>query len=180
MVLRCLLPQRIVNIKIEETYLKLKAVLVEKGCLVVSETPQQLLVKQGSLWGISPKAAKKTINITLYPIEDKTSITYSSELTSDWKNITLIGCILALALVVVCVWMAIDLGAFLVDGNPRFWSWLVTASDHVEFQAGEAFINLTWSLAVFLSVVVISEFAILAYVRSKIDVLAEEALSQLS
>ena len=58
MVLRCLLPQRIVNIKIEETYLKLKAVLVEKGCLVVSETPQQLLVKQGSLWGISPKAPK--------------------------------------------------------------------------------------------------------------------------
>lgn len=83
--------------------------------------PTQLVVKQGSLWGISPIIAKKTINI-LEASQQKTTVNFSSELASDWKNITIIGCVLALVLMAVCVWMAMDLSEFMVDGNPHFWS----------------------------------------------------------
>jgi hypothetical protein len=173
------LPERKVDLKVDEAYAKLKTVLVEKGCSVVSEEqPRQLLAKQGSLWGISPRNAKKTIKITLEPAEDKTSIKYSSKLASDWKNVTLIGCVLAFVIAVVCVWMATDLSKFMVDGNPSFWSWIITVGGKAEFQTGEAFVNLAYGLTVFLSVVIVLEFAIVVYARSKIEVFVEEALSE--
>lgn len=99
--------ERTVNLNIEEAYPKLKAVLVEKGCRVHSEElPRQICFKQGSLWGISPKTAKKTVKVNFAPVDDGTRISCSSRLTSDWKNITLIGCTLAFVLVGLCVWMA--------------------------------------------------------------------------
>ena len=55
-----------VNLKIEETYPKFKAALTAKDCKVISEeAPNQTCFKQGSLWGISPKTAKKIIIINL-------------------------------------------------------------------------------------------------------------------
>jgi hypothetical protein len=175
------LSQHTVNLNVEDSYQKLKALLNEKGCKVISEAPpKQLSVQQGSLWGVSPKTAKKTINITLEPAEEKTTIKYSSKLSSDWKNITIIGCILAFALAVVCVWMALDLGAFLVGGNPSFWSWLVTAEGQVEFQAGEAFVNLAWGLAIFLFVVIAVEAVVFVYARSKIEAFAAEVVGELA
>lgn len=174
------MPERTVNLKIEETYTKLKTALAAKGCTVASETePAQLLVKQGSLWGISPITAKKTININLEAAEEKTNIKFSSKLASDWKNITIIGCILALVLTAVCVWMAMDLSAFMVDGNPSFWSWIITTGDTAKFSAGETFVNLALGLAVFLCVVVALEIGIYFNAKAKIELFAEEALKGL-
>ena len=36
-------------------------------------------------------------------------------------------------------------------------------------QAGQAFVNLAWGLAVFLSVIILLEIVIVVYVHSKID-----------
>ena len=80
--------ERTVGLEIEEAYTDLRAVLVEKGCKVLSEEPpRQILVKQGSLWGMSPRTAKKTINMDLASVDSGTRVTCSSKLASDWKNI---------------------------------------------------------------------------------------------
>lgn len=176
-----LLPERKVDLNIDEAYEKAKTALIEKGCSVVSdEPPHQLLIKQGSLWGLSPRTAKKNIKLTFETLDNKTSIKYYSKLASDWKNVTLVGCVLAFVIAVLCVWMAIDLGKFMVDGGQSFWGWIITSGDQVEFQAGEAFINLAYGLTVFLSVIIVLEFAIVVYARSKIEVFVEESLSQLN
>jgi hypothetical protein len=175
------MPERTLDLDVQQAYDKLKTSLTQKDCTVLSENaPNQLLVRQGSLWGIFPKTAKKTINLTFQAEGNKTKVVFVSKLAKDWKNITFVGCILAAVLVAVCVWMALDLTAFLVDGNPSFWSWLITASDQVEFSAGEAFINLAWGLTIFLSVIIALEAAVYIYCHAKIDTFAEETLSQLS
>jgi hypothetical protein len=143
------------------------------------EPPSQICSKQGSLWGIMPKTAKKTVKINLDPAEGGTKISCSSKLASDWKNITLIGCAFAFVLAGVCVWMATDLTTFLVTREPSFWSWLVTVGGNADLLAAQAFVKLTWSLTIFLSVIVLLEVAIVVYVRSKIDAFGEDVLTQL-
>ena len=173
--------ERTVGLKIEETYPKLKAALTANGCKVVSETlPNQIQLKQGSLWGISPKTAKKTITVNLEQVDEGTRLKISSKLASDWKNITLIGCTLAFVLVGICVWMATDLSTFMTTRVPSFWSWLVSVGNNVDLAASQAFVNLTWGLAAFLSVIILLEAAIVVYVRSKIDSFAQDALNQLN
>jgi hypothetical protein len=137
------LPERTINLKIEEAFADLKDALVKKGAKVVSENaPKQLVVKQGSLWGVAPKSAKKTVTATLTPTDSGTKIAYSSKLSSDWKNITIVGCVLAAVLVAVCLWTAKDLSTFMVTRQPSFWSWLIAVGSTVNVQAGQAFVNL--------------------------------------
>ena len=159
----------------------MKAILVEKGCKVISEQEhRQICSRQGSLWGVLPKTAKKTVNVTFKPIDGGTNVKCKSALTSDWKNITLIGCALALVLVGVCLWMASDLNATLVSHLPGFWGWLITVQGNVNVVAAQAFIKLTWGLAAFLSGIILVEAAIVVYVRSRIDAFTEDALNMLS
>jgi hypothetical protein len=172
------LPERTVSLKIEEAYTNLKAILLENGCKVLSEKPpSQIYVKQGSLWGITPKTAKKTLNINLEPIDSGTRVTYSSKLASDWKNITVVGCILGAILVGICLWIASDLSVFMVTAEPSFWSWIL--GNAVDLQAGQVIVNLSWGLAVFLVVIILLEIAIVVSVHSKIDAFAQEALSSI-
>jgi hypothetical protein len=171
--------ERKINLKIEETYPKIKAAFIEKGCKLISEeSPKQICFKQGSLWGISPKTAKKTITVNLENYGEKTGIILSSKLASDWKNITLIGCGLAVVLVALCVWMATDLTTLIATNVPVFWGWLVTVNGSVDLVATQAFVNLTWGLAGFLSLVIVLEAAIVVYTQSKIDSFNEKILSE--
>ena len=112
-------------------------------------------------------------------LTEKTTVNFSSKLASDWKNITIIGCVLAFVLAAVCVWMAMDLSAFMVDGNPRFWSWIITTGDTAKFSAGETFVNLALGLAVFLSVVIALEIGIFFNAKAKIELFAKEVLKGL-
>ena len=50
---------------------------------------------------------------------------------------------------------------------------------NVNSAAAKTFINLTWVLAVFLSVIIFLEGAIVIYVHSKIDAFAEDVLNHL-
>ena len=128
--------------EINALYADLKAVLVKDGCKIISEDPpKQFLVKQGSLWGISPKTAKKTLTITLASIDSETEVTCSSRLSSDWKNLTIIGCALASVLVGVCGWMAFDLSTFGITGKSTFWSWLATTNSNADFSVVATFEN---------------------------------------
>ncbi len=172
--------ERKVDLKIEEAYTKLKAALAEKCCRVLSEeSPKQICFRQGSLWGVSPKTAKKIVKVSLEPTSDGTRVSCSSMLASDWKNITLIGCAFAFALVCLCIWMATDLNTVSATHQSSFWSWLVMVGSNINSAAAQALINLTWGLAVFLSAIIFLEGAIVVYVHSKIDAFAEDVLNQL-
>src|SRR4030042_237732 len=113
--------EQTVSLDIEEAYTKVKDILTAKGCKVLHEEPlKQIKLLQGSLWGIAPNTAKKTLTINFEPQGSQTRLTASSKLASDWKNITVIGCILAVVLIILCVWMATDLIAFTVTHEHSF------------------------------------------------------------
>jgi hypothetical protein len=172
--------ERVVNLKIEETYPKVKAALTAKDSKVISEeAPNQICFKQGSLWGISPKTAKKTIIIHFEQDDERTRIKFSSKLSSDWKNITIVGCAFAAILVCLCIWMATDLSAFTATNIPGFWGWLVMVNGSVDLAAAQAFVRLTWVLAGFLSFIIVLEAAIVVYAQSKIDSFTQEALKEI-
>jgi hypothetical protein len=172
--------ERTVNIGIDKAYADLKAVLLEKGCKIISEEPQkQILVKQGSIWGMSPRTAKKIVEVNFAPVDSGTQVTCSSRLSSDWKNLTVVGCALAAVLVGLCLWITFDLDGFLVTQKPSFWSWLVTINGSVDFQVGQAFVNLTRALAVFLSVIIVLEIVIVVYVHTGIDRFAKGTFNSL-
>ncbi len=153
---------------------------MSKGCSVqVEAAPRKLVVGQGSLWGIAPRTAKKTINVELEPQEGKTKICYSTKVTSDWKYITLVGSVLAVILACICLWIAVDLGTFMVTGQPSIWSWIINARGTMQIRSGEAFVSLTYGLTVFLLIIVGLEVAVYLHVKSKIDVFVQEVLSQI-
>jgi hypothetical protein len=170
---RCLL-KRTFSLGIDEAYADLKASLAEKGCKIISEDPpKHILVKQGSLWGMSPATAKKTVDATFKTVDSGTQVTCSSHLSSDWKNLTIVGCALAAVLVGLCLWMALDLSMFIVTGKPTFWSWLATVNGNLDFVVAQAFVNLTKALAVFLSVIIVLEIVVAVYVYAGIDRFAQ-------
>jgi len=86
--------------------------------------------------GISPKIAKKTIEIDLEPTHNGTKVKCIFKLSLDWKNITSIGCVLAAILVGVCMWMIIDL-AFMSTNVSSVWSWLAAEGGNVIVLAGK-------------------------------------------
>ena len=174
------LVERTVSLEIEKAYADLKALLLKKGCKVVTvEPPTFISVKQGSLWGISPRTAKKVASYRLSPADSGTRITCSSSLASDWKNLTVIGSALAVLLLALCVWIAADLEAFMITQEPSYWSWITTVDGYIDFQAGQMLTNLTRILAVFLTIILALEVVITAYAYFRINAFAEETLNAL-
>ena len=108
----CLL-ERNVKLEIHEAYENLKAVLLQKGCKVIAEEPPTFIsVRQGSLWGISPRTSKKVVSCRLSPKDSETRIVVSSSLSSDWKKLTIIGSALSIIVASFCWWIAADLEGF--------------------------------------------------------------------
>jgi hypothetical protein len=173
--------ERTVNLEIDKAYAATKAALIGKGCKIISEQPpKQILVKQGSIWGTSSRTAKKTVKVNFVLDNSGTKVNCSSRLSSDWKNLSLLGCVFAAVLIGLCLWMALDLSAFMTTHKASFWSWIVTVNGNVDFQVGQAFVSLTKALAAFLSFIIFLEIAIVVYVHVRLDRFAEEALNSLS
>jgi hypothetical protein len=128
---------------------------------------------------MAPKTAKKNMEFTLTQANLATQVTCKSSMSRDWKNITLIGCVLSTVLVGFCGWMAFDLTAFMASGKASFWSWLVNVNGSPDVQVGHSFVNLTLALAVFLSLIILFEVADVVYVQGRIDRFAEETLNSM-
>lgn len=174
------MPEKTVGLEIEKAYAYLKALLLKKGCKIIAEEPPALIsVKQGSLWGIHPKSAKKVISYRFSRVDSGTRITYSSSLAPDWKNLSLIGSAVAVLVVSLCWWIASDLETFMVTQKPSYWSWIATVDGYIDFQAGQTIAGLTMLLAVFLALVIVLEIGIMLYVHHKRNQFAEESLSLL-
>jgi hypothetical protein len=93
---------------------------------------------------------------------------------------TLAGCILSALFVALLLWMDFDLSSFIVTHKYSIWSWLVTVDGNIDFQVSQLFVNLTRSLAAFLSIIIFIEIAIVVYVHVRIDRFAEETLNSIS
>jgi hypothetical protein len=165
--------ERNIGLEIEKAYADLKALLLKRGCRIIAEEPPTFIsVKQGSLWGISPRTAKKVVSYRLSPVDSGTRIAVSSSLASDWKNLTIIGSALAVLVVALCWWIAADLEAFMITQEPSYWSWIATVDSYIDFQAGQM-------LAVFLTIIIVLEVVIAVYAHFRIDSFAEENLNPL-
>ena len=173
--------ERTVGLEIEKAYAELKALLLGKGCRVTAEeAPTLIVVKQGSLWGISPRTAKKKMIYRFAPADSGTRITCSSSLASDWKNLTVIGTALAMLVTALCWWIAIDLDSSVTAQHSSYWSWLVTVDGgYVDFQAAQMLAGVTRILAIFLAIIIIVEVAVAVYAYFKINMFVEETLSEL-
>ena len=172
--------ERTVDLEIKKAHAELKVLLLQKGCRILAEGPTLVSAKQGSLWGISPRTAKKVVTYRLVRVDSGTRITCSSSLASDWKNLTVIGTALAVIVAALCWWIAIDLDSSVTAQQSSYWSWLVTVDGgYIDFQTAQMLAGVTRMLAVFLVIIIIVEAVVAVYVHFKINVFAEETLREL-
>ena len=173
--------ERTVDLQIEQAFAELKASLLGKGCKVlIEEQPTYISVKQGSLWGISIKTAKKVVQYRLSPVNHGTRIAYSSSLSADWKNLTVSGSALAVLVASLCWWIAMDLETFIITEQPSYWSWIASVDGYINFQTGQTFVSLTKMLTLFLVIILAIEIVVAVYAYFKIDSFAEETLKELT
>lgn len=172
-----LVVEQVVNMPLADAYEDLKTHLKQEGGKIVSETaPTELVVKQGSLWGLAPQNAKKFVTCTLSQHGPETKISCKSKISKDWVNITVIGIVLSIVMVGVCVWISLDLAHFLDTGLTTTWSWIASSGAYIDYNGGEYFINLTHMLAGFLIAVILAETVILFYARARVDLYIKEIM----
>ena len=165
------------NLEIREAYENLKAALLQEGGKIVAMEPRtSISVKQGSLWGVSPRTAKKVVSYRFSSEASGTRIVVSSSLSKEWKNLTIIGCALSVVIASLCWWISVDLEGFITNRQPSSWSWITTNFNYTNLELAQAYVGLTRGLAVFLVVVIFVEVGIYVYAKSRIDSFAEETL----
>ena len=173
--------ERSVCLEIEKAYSELRTILLEKGCRIVSEKPpKQISVKHGSLRGISPRSAKKSISFHIFPRESGARVVSYSSVSSDWANLTLGGNIVAGFVAAVFWWIATDIAALMVDGASGYWTWLAGAFGYPDVQYAFFMINVTKALSIVLVVTIFLEILDAFIVYRKIDTFAVETLDELA
>lgn len=173
--------EKVANTEIGSTFAVLRSMLTGKGCVVISEeAPVSVVVKQGSIWGMSPQHAKKTVKYVLSPAGSGTRVSAYSKIASDWKYLSAGGCVLAIVMSLLCFWISVDLEGFVTMHQLSWWGWLVTVNGYVDVQLAQVFANLLKFVAVFLLVVIIAEAAVVVYAYYRVDQFAEESLASLA
>ena len=149
---------------------------MQDSCKKASES---VSVVQDSLWGISPKTAQKKTNYTLWQDASGTHVVCASALTAGYINLTVVGCVLSVALALICAWIACDLQAYVSNGVQGFWSWLAQTHSRLNADAATLFIRMTWILVVFHAATLVVEAVMVVRVRGKKDLFGEETLKTL-
>jgi hypothetical protein len=175
-----ILLERSVGLEIEKAYSEMRAILLEKGCRIVSEEPpQQISIEHGSLFGVSPKSAKKVVSYQLFPRESGTRIVGCSSVSSGWSNLTFWGNVIAGVVAIVFWWIASDIASLIVGGASGYWTWLAVAFGYPHIQYTLFMINLTRALSIVLVVIILLEILDVFVVWRKIDTFAAETLDEL-
>lgn len=174
------LSEKTVPLPIEQAYAELKNILLKNKCKIIEEKPPQYIsVKQGSLSGILPKSAKKTIQYSLSPEGTGTKITSSTKIASDWTNLTLFGNIFAAVLAGIFLWIAFDMENYILTGKAGFWNWLARAYGYPDIYYTMFMINVTRAIAIVLVLTIAAEILIVIYVYPRKNAFAEETLQAL-
>ena len=173
--------ERIVSLEVEEAYSELKTILLEKGCKIVSEEPpKHISVKHGSLRGVSPKSAKKLVSYHISSHESGTRIVTYSSISSDWVSLTFGGSMIAGFVAAMFWWIASDISSLVINGEPRFWTWLARAFGYPDLQYTFFMINVIKLLAIVLVATITFEVLDFSIVYRKINTFAEETLDLLA
>ncbi|MCW4028254.1 MAG: hypothetical protein NWE92_01220 [Candidatus Bathyarchaeota archaeon] len=168
-----------IDLSLPEAYRKLKICFVENGCVAIDESePTQIRFRQGSMWGVTPKNAKKTINATLKATGGKTEVAMASAWTEDWLYLTVGGCIFAALFAGIAFWLAVDLSGFLAGAGVGVWSSLIAANS-LYLGPLRSLVSLAYGLGVFLLAVILVEAAITVNVKKNLDAFAQEVLCKL-
>lgn len=176
----CLSTTVVVDAELGDAYTQLKTLLTQKECKILLEDPHKsVTVKQGSLWGTSPKTAKKTIHFRLSPNGSGTEVTRTFVLSPDYVRLTVAGCVFAVALALLCAWISVDLGSFAATQQQSSWSWLVQSGNYVNVQGALLLSDLARVLAFFLAVTLALEGLILFYVKRGLGEFAAQILETL-
>jgi hypothetical protein len=171
------LVEKTVNSVPSEAHKRLMDLLLAKNCKVVESVPPYTVsTVQGSLWGTSAKSAKKRISFVLREAPQETIIYGASNLTSGYLFFAFIGVALSMALMIICIWVAVDLQTSVSNGVMSYWSWLSQINGFLDLNLASFYISLCWGLAVFLAVSILFEIIIVVRILSKVDVFAEEIL----
>ncbi len=171
--------ERIVNLKTNEIYSKMKQFFLDRNYqIIVDNPPTNLSIKQGSIWGILPRTAKKIINYSFSSLQSETQIRFSSSFASEWKNLTILGYVFSFFLVGLSFWISMDLENLIFTGNAGFWSWIATSANNASLSSAQSFSDLARILALFLILVLIVETFFVFYSRFKINDVANEILNQ--
>jgi hypothetical protein len=156
---------------INQTYIQLKQLLSKNKCQIINENPPTAItVVQGSIWGTTPKTAKKTITFTVSQGANGANINSIAQLTSSYIQFTLVGIVFSLVLLALCTWIAVNLQT---AAQTSVWSWLVQINGQLNTDNAKAFANLTGFLAAFLAGTLGLEAYILWKVRAGIAAFAE-------
>lgn len=176
-----ILLEQISSLKIESAYSEVKTILLEEGCKIVSEEPpKRILIRHGSLWGISPKYAKKIVSYHLYPYESGTKIVSYSSISPDWANLTLWGNIIAGVLASVLWWITSDVANYVASGKFGYWTWLAGAFGYPNADHAFFMINVTKALSIVLVIAILLEILDVFIVYRRIDTFAKETLDELT
>ena len=136
---------------------------MDKDYTIIVDTPPVFLsIKQGSIWGISPRTAKKIIKYSFTSKKSRTKINYSSEFSPDWKKLTIVGYIFSFLLIGLLFWINTNIQKYLLTGNPGFWAW-ITKSNLTNLSLAQSLLDFTRILALFLLVAVFVETIIVFY-----------------
>ena len=150
---------------IEQVYTKLKKILLESKCKITAqESPKYIQATQGSIMGILPTSAKKVVSFHLSSEGSETKISGSSQISKDWKNLTLYGSIITAIVIGIFVWIAIDMTNYIEKATPSFWSWLAQIYLPHDPLMATLMVNLIQTLAIFLTLTIVFEILIVIYV----------------
>ena len=120
------------------------------------------------------------MNYHLDTVESGTRITCASSLARDWKNLTIIGSVLALFVALLCLWICMDLNALVATQQQNYWSWIATVNGYIDVQTAQMLAGLTQILVIFLAIILATELAIVVYAQFNINRFAEDTLKALS
>ena len=166
---------------IEQTYTRLKKILLDNKCKLIAEKPPTYIcVTQGSLTGILPMSAKKVVSFNLSSEGSVTKIESSSQIAADWKNLTLYGSILAAVLIGVFMWIAIDMNIYIETGKPVVWAWLAQMYGSYDPWGAIFMISLIQALAIFLALTIVFEILIVIYVYPRKNAFSLQVIEKIT
>jgi hypothetical protein len=173
--------ERAISLEIEKAYSDIRTILLKKGSTIISEEPpRHILIKHGSLRGISPRSAKKVVSYHFSPHELGTQIVGCSSISSDWANLTLWGNIIAGIVATIFWWIATDITSFLVNEGSGYWTWLARAFGYPDIQHTYLMINVMKVLSIVLVVAIFLEIVDFLIVYRKINTFAAKTLDELT
>ncbi|MCW8802611.1 MAG: hypothetical protein OQK81_04565 [Candidatus Bathyarchaeota archaeon] len=173
--------ERKISRTIEQTYYSLEKILVDGNCKInVKDPPSYVEVTQGSLMGVSPMSAKKVVSFSLSADGSTTKVQSSSQISSDWKNLTLYGNVITAFVIGVFLWITLDMNNYIQTAKPGFWAWIAQIFESPNMETAILVSNLIQALAVFLVFVVLIEILIVIYVYPRKNAFSQYALEKIS